>query len=450
MFLDPEPKRQKAASPSPFLPPMAMDELADQRWRAMRKPLHERTKSQNNEQGRETDLGKPTIRLVRHSPTPSIRPRSSTSDADIEDVQVAKRVSLKRYKSNRAQSRLSLVQGASPAEQDGRVSKSTASTNEAQKLHLPATIALLPKSSTHAVPKTAWHRRSASSGNYSNSSTLQEGDTSLVASSRGSGRFSQGTTLRGTPTPYDTEHPKPIEEGGPVQGPAHALQTLQEASAEQETVRAVPPSVKSTSTGDQLGSGPSETSLADAQTQPSPPAYPDDPPDIPRKSSRRRSSASSAPAPLHIRKTSSSPAAEHRESQESDERFESAFPEPSSPIVVIYDSDSSIHPRSRSQPLRYTTSLESIQSRLQNATVIIPETGRGLANSSSWASLLPGSSTDTLPPLQVLKKRSNRRPTSLSLGSSSAFASGSRMASQDYDDLPYPRHQYSSHLSTIA
>ncbi|KAK0270256.1 hypothetical protein LTR91_018565 [Friedmanniomyces endolithicus] len=464
MFLDPEPnKRQKAISPSPFLPPpMPGEGLDDQRWRVKRKPLHERTKSQNNEQGQDANPGKPTIRLVRHSPTPSIHQRSSVaSDVDYDDIKLAKRISLKRYNSGRALARLShsadVVPEASaalpghgtpsPDASLESVSPLSLSTNEAQTLQLPPSVILLPKSTTHAVPKTAWHRRSGSSGNYSTASTLRDGEHSLLGNSRRSERLSQGTTLRGTPTPYELEQPKSIEEEeGSGQGPAHALQTLQEASPERTTIRAVPPSVASTTTDDHLGSGPSETSLASPLAV-SLPSVSDDPPTVPPKSSRRPSSTDSIPAPLSIRKTSSPPTPHAWTLQ--DARSDSVLPEPSSPVLVVYDSDSS-RPRSRSQSLRYTSSLESIQSRLQQSTVRPQDNKHDLANSTSWSSLRPDSSTDTLESLQVLKKRSNHRPTSLSLGSSSAFASGSRMAAQDYDTLPYPRHQHNSYLSTIA
>ncbi|KAK0802471.1 hypothetical protein LTR75_008246 [Friedmanniomyces endolithicus] len=470
MFLDPEPnKRQKAISPSPFLPPpMPSEGLDDQRWRVKRKPLHERTKSQNNEQGLDANPGKPTIRLVRHSPTPSTHQRSSvSSDVDYDDIKLAKRISLKRYNSGRARARLSqpagVVPEASAAEQGydvqsqdvrlGSVSQSTlsSSNDEAQTLQtlqLPPSVILVPQSTTHAVPKTAWHRRSGSSGNYSTASTLRDGEHSLPGNSRRSERLSQGTTLRGTPTPYELERPKSIEEEeGSGQGPAHALQTLQDPSPERTTIRAVPPSVTSiTTTDDHLGSGPSETSLASPQAGP-PPTASDDLPTIPPKSSRRPSSTDSIPATLSIRKTSSPPTPHAPTLQ--DARSDSVLPEPSSPVLVVYDSDSS-RPRSRSQPLRYTSSLESIQSRLQQPTAHRQDNKHNLANSTSWSSLRPDSSTDTLESLQVLKKRSKHRPTSLSLGSSSAFTSGSRMASQDYDTLPYPRHQHNSYLSTIA
>jgi len=250
MFLDPEPnKRQKAISPSPFLPPsMPGEGLDDQRWRVKRKPLHERTKSQNNEQGLDANPGKPTIRLVRHSPTSSINQRSSVaSEVDYEVIiKLAKRISLKRYNSGHAQARLShpagVVPEASAADQvfeAPSVSDSDLSTSEAQTLQLPPSVILLPKSTTYAVPKTAWHRRSGSSGDYSTASTLRDGEHSLLGNNSRSERLSQGTTLRGTPTPYESEHPKAIEEEeGSGRGPAHALQTLQEASPERTTIRA--------------------------------------------------------------------------------------------------------------------------------------------------------------------------------------------------------------------
>lgn len=464
MFLDPEPKRQKHnMSASPFLPPpIPADAQADQRWRIKRKPLQEKTQSQNNQQRPSNDPEKPTIRLVTHSPSPSAHHRSSTSasDSELDDIQTAKEIKVQRY--DRAPPSLShseVVQEASAAEtglpgsiassQGQCVSDLSTSANEAQKLHLPPSITLLPKASTHVVPKTAWHRRSASSGNYSNSSTLKEGDSIFAQSSR-SDRLSQGTTLRGTPTPTEQEHRERIEAEEVVarQGPAHALQTLQEASPERPTIRAVPPSIKSLTSEDKPGSGPSESSLARPQSEPSP-SDSEQAPAIPRKSSRRRSSASSLPAPLTIRKASSPPAPREQRSQESIAQSEATFPEPSSPIVVLYDSDST-RPRSRRQHLHFSPSVESIQSRLQYPSVIRPQTNHSLGASNSWASLRPSSSTDTLPPLQIPKKRLRHKPASLSLGSSSAFTSSSRMASEEFDTLPYPRNHYSSHLSTIA
>ncbi|KAK4550557.1 hypothetical protein LTR36_000136 [Oleoguttula mirabilis] len=445
MFLDPEPKRQKMSASPFFSAQTPADSPGDQRWRIKRKPLQEQTLSQINQ--------KPTVRLVVNSRPSTGNHDSSTSvsDSECDDIRTAKEIKVHRY--DRAPPRLArvstsaVVQEASAPElgsqgsptssqlsQNQNVSDSNAPTNEAQKLTLPPSITLLPKYSDHVVPKTAWHRRSGSSGNYSTSPTLKEADSSTFAYSRRSERFSQGTTLRGTPTPTPTEQEVRERIGAeptaaPL-GPAHALQPVQETSPEHTTIRAVPPSVKSSLNDDQVLASPqSAPSLSDAEA----------PPEIPRKSSRRRSSASSLPPPLTIRKASSPP--------DSLKHSEADFPEPSSPIFVIYDSDST-RPRSRSQPLHFSPSIESIQSRLQYPSVIRLQTGRSLATSDSWASLRPRSSDDTLPPLQIPKLR--HRPAALSLGSSSAFASSSKMASEDFDILPYPRNHFSSHLSTIA
>jgi len=475
MFLDPEPKRQKhSMPPQRHAPPkLPVEQPDDQRWRIKRRPLKERSQSEGNRQTPEPV--QPTVRLVKPSPSPSAVPALSkslfslpdTTATDFDDIQTAKIVTVQKY--DRASSRLStpgvVVEGASAAESglpgflaksgSERVSGSYKPTNEAQNLEVSPSITLRPKTSTHVGPQTAWHRRSGSSGDYSNSSTLHGADNSIFLHSSRSERFSVGTTLRGTPTPTEQEirsRTQADERESARQGPAHALQTLQEASPERTTVRAVPQSVESSPTEDRLGSGPSDSSLPHSTSACSPPSECEQPPEIPRKSSRRRTlSAASVPSPLHIRKTSSSsPVPREQQSQDSLAQSDLAFPEPSSPIVVIYDSDST-RPRSRSQPLRFTPSVESIQSRLQYPTVIRPQTGRSLANSSSWASLNPTSSTDTLPPLHVPKKRLRRQPASLSLGSASNFASGGRMASdEDVDMDPYPRRPFSNVLSTIA
>lgn len=320
------------------------------------------------------------------------------------------------------------------------MSDNSTPANDVPTLGLPPSITLLPKYSDHAVPKPAWHRRSRSSGNDSSYSTLKETDHSIFAYNTRSDRLSQGTTLRGTPTPTEHELRERIEaEESERQGPVHALQTLQETSPERTTIRAVPPSVKSSLSGDNLGSGPSDSSLARPQT-PRSLSDAEGAPDNPRKISRRRSSTSFLPA--------ATLAPREQRSQASLAQSEVSFAAPSSPIFVIYGSDST-RPRSRSQTLHFTPSVESIQSRLQYPTVIHPQTGHSLAPSSSWASLRPTSSNDTLPPLQIPKKRQRRKPPALSLGSSSGSASRSKMAYQEFDTLPWPRNNYSSHLSTI-
>lgn len=326
--------------------------------------------------------------------------------------------------------------GSGSESQDQIVSDTDYITNEEKKLEIPPAVTLLPKTSLYPVPKTAWHRRSGSAGTYnSDADTL-----AYPAPSSRSDRFSEGTTLRGTPTPYESEHPEQVEERA---GPAQALETLQETSPERSTIRQVPPSIKS---------APSESSLARPNTAPPSSSDEESPPDIPRKSSRRKSSASSIPAPLNIRKVSESPVPRPQESQGSITQSEVTVPALTSPNIIAYHPPSP-HRRSASSPLHYATSIESIQSRLQYPSTYRPETGRSLATSSSWASFQPSSSTDTLPPLQVPKKRLRHKQGSQSLSSQvgqPSQAGSSRMDDEEIDTLPYPRQHFSSHLSTIA
>jgi hypothetical protein len=485
MFLDPQPTQPQSSHSSPFASTqMSAERPGSQHWKIKRKPLHERTPSQNNQpgkrspkQGKSVDVepppaeaSKPTVRLVTQSPPSTSHSahgktlslsESAFDSSEFEEVHTAEEIRVHRY--DRVSSRLSRASAAKPGLPALSVSESPKPANELPKLEFPPSITLQPNPWTHVSPKSEWHRRSVSSGNYSTSSTLKEGDISINNSSAPSKRvrLSSGTTLRDTPTPIEPDAHIATDEQED-RGPAHALRTLQEVSPARTTVRAVPPSVKSSPSDDQLTSGQSETPLPPDHTGLST-SDSDCAPDITRKSSRRKPSGTSVPAPLTIRKagspgvvsssSASLPGPHAPRQQRSEESFaqsEASYPEPSSPIVVIFDSDPA-RPRSRSQPLRFTPSIESIQSRLQYPTIIRPQTERSLAASSSWASLQPKSSNDSLHSLHVPKKRPRHRPASLALGANSTRASGSRMYSdEDYDTLPYPRQQFSSHLSTIA
>lgn len=465
MFLDPDPRSAKksAASPLAFAGMPTTVRPEDQNWWTKRKPLQERGDLRRNEQRRklrtpspafdsQTLPEPPTVRLVKHSPSSSMDPRSSMSDWGADEVHLAKQLTVQKYDGASARlSQAAVAQEASVAEpglfassQDLNVSASQPAANEDPKTSLPRIVTLLPQ---HSTARSRWHRRSVSSGNNTNSSTLFEGDTSstLVAPSRKSQRLSDGTTLRGTPTPYEQEHlDRSEDDDSPQKGPAHALQTLQEASPERPTtVRAVPPSVSSDGIRDRLGSLPSERSPTSRPLTASSESDAESLPNIQRFDSRR---PVGSPLSSHLAITSSPPA---QQSQASEQplRSDSIFPDPSSPIIVIFDHESSSRPRSRSHPLHHASSIESIQSRLQQATVIRPGTEHSLAHSSSWASLRPTSSYDTLPPLSVPKKRLRQQRGSLS---ASAAGSSSGMEMDEYDALPYPRQQFSGHLSTIA
>ena len=455
MFLDPDPKRQKNSMSGFFSSQRPIESPREHRTTVKRKalPLHERSQSQVNEQNPGSSPEKPTVRLVKVSPSLSAQSNSdgdeNTSDKkeNRHGEEVVRLWTSSAYNVKPASASKPGLSGFASSSQDKFVSDSHTSTNEAQTINPAANDSLLSTTPAHAPLRTEWHRRIASSGNLSISSTLK-GSESVFGqqSERSESRFSEGTTLRGTPTLYEQDHRERIDTEAARQGFTHALEPLQEASPERSTVRVVPPSVESESSGNLLQLEPSESLTSSAQSDSDPR------PGIQRRSSRRPSSASSGfPAPHNISTFSASPAPRYHTSQESIAQSEATLPQSSSPNFVAYAPDP-LRPRSSSHPLYSSASIESIQSRLQYPSIGRPDTGRSLATSSSWASLQPDSSTDTLAPLQVPKKRLRHKPASLSLNSTAnlSFASESRMADEDIDTLPYPRQVFSSHLSTIA
>ncbi|KAK5108826.1 hypothetical protein LTR62_007800 [Meristemomyces frigidus] len=470
MFLDPEPKTAKLhVSSSPFFAAqMPAERAGDQRWRKRRSALSERTSSQINQRSPDkTPALKPgpaTVRLVRHSPTSSLQleqdeniiPCRDSADFDTGSVtvRVAKRVSLQRYKSSpaprlaRRAAPLVLVQEASARNElssDDRVSAShNLPYDTPPKLHIPPSTARLP----NELPRSAWHRRDASSGKYSNTSTLRDHDSSLIAHSIVTSRLSGSTTLRGTPTPYEQEHPKHSDIDEPQQGPAYALEILQETVPAQPSVRAILPSVESSPPVSRLPSVASETSLPRSSTVSFPSELEFDS-EAQLSSPRRYSADRVTPLPTSFTRTDSSlRTPRHQVSREAISPLSSTLPEASSPIFILYGSDSS-RPRSRSQPLRYSPSIESIHSRLQYPSTTRPETGGSHVRTGSWSSPNPSSSVDTLAPLHVIRKRSREinRPESPTQGAPRA---SSNEMEEDYDTSPYPRQQFNSHLSTIA
>ncbi|RMY90710.1 hypothetical protein D0861_03509 [Hortaea werneckii] len=484
MFLDPAPKRGKDSMyASRILPANRSTEaLGDPRQKLRRKPpLRERSPTRNKYQlpnntayqavsaaGRESLS--PTVRLVSHSQSP---PGSAGSaheglSPSVKNVDYGKpSQTAQDLKAARAQPRLSdstLVQDTSAAEsslqgswassQDHSVSESLKPANEVEELDLTPSITLRP-SLTHVSPQTQWRGQSLPSGDYSSSSLLQEGDSSTVIHIRGSKRLSEVTTLRSTPTPTELEHRKHAEaDERDFSGRAHSLQTLQEASPERSTIRAVPASANSSANDLRQASTSSESSFFRPRSSPAA-SESEFTPIISRKDSRSRSSPSTVPAPLHIRKPLP-PLPQQHVSQESLAESEYSLPEqePSSPIFVIYGDSDDSRP-SRTQPLHYS-SFESIESRLDHPAAFQPSAGYSLANSSSCDSFEGSSSTETLPPLHIPKKRLQHQPESRSLSSEPEPEADpepkedAEMASEEIDTLPYPRERFSTQLSTIA
>ncbi|KAK3698412.1 hypothetical protein LTR37_016982 [Vermiconidia calcicola] len=454
MFLDPEPKRNKRGSSSGFFssqrPIESPRDRTTTRFKAL--PLQERTPSQNNQQTPWQSPDKPTVRLVKASPN-STDGHKSDADKDGEDK---KEIRQKEEDEEGRFAASALVKQArtSDAEfpgflassQDKSVSDSNTSTNKDHaSIHLGSD-ALLSTTPTHvAFPKTEWHRRSASTGNCSTASTLKEAESVYgQKDGRRESRFSQGTTLRGTPTPSEQEHRQRIEA---EEDAVRQLQTLQEASPDRSTIPVVPPTQESESSEDlpqpeQLTSvivRPRTSTSSDSKVI-----------TVSRKSSRRTSSTSSLPAPLSIREASSASSSRPQTGQQSIAQSEATLPALSSPNFVAYASSP---PRSRSgsYPLHYSYSIESIQSRLQYPVLVRPGTGRSRAASDSSASFRPSSSTDTLPPLRIPKKRLRHKQALSSLGATAhSTSTGHSMAYEEVDTLPYPRDHFSRVLSTIA
>ncbi len=459
MFLDPDPKRAKQqsnrGSSGFFSSQRPIESPRDHRKTTKRKaqPLAELSKSQINEQNPWSDPGITTIRLVK--PTP---PQPVEHNGNAEKDQKSAR------KENTKGQSVSLVKPASasnaglPGFPASNLAKSVSDTdtpaNETHKLEQPDTHSLLyttpihaqPNTGDRAIPETEWHRR-----NYSNSSTLKGVEDSVLEqrSARNSTRLSQGTTLRGTPTPTEQELRQRIEADDSIG--QTSLHTLHEASPERSTLRVVAPSEDGESIDDPLSSEASASPIIEVFSSPTP--SPERRPAVPYRQGSVQLLSAGSPQTVYItRRSSYQQTPTEQRSQEFSPQSESTTNLlTSSPNFVAYNSPTPTRPRSGTYPLRHNYSFESIQSRLQSPTHVRPDTGRSIATASSWASLRPSSSHDTLPPLQVPQKRLRHKTGSLSLNAAenASFTSGHSM-DEDIDTLPYPREQFSSHLSTIA
>ena len=478
MFLDPDPaktKRKSRDSMSGFFSSQRSVERPrdlSHRTATRRKtlPLHERQDNQQNPWPED----KTTVRLVKHTSSPSGSAENTREDA--ENAQTSGTDSTE--KENRQDHTSKVVREAQHTSvsqtktADSSVSNIETSTNQfsrSEGTSLSSTTPIHAQYATRAGnvpgPPLIWQNsrrwsRLSSPGDLSTTSTLfREGDSvfgkSESASERESG-FSEGSTLRSTPGPQEQEYQARIKDEDLAahvrQSSVSVLESLQEVSPDRSTVRVVHQSEGSESSEQPLGSEPSESSVVvRTQTSPQSASDSDQRRSVIRRSSRRSSSTSSLPSPLSVLRASASPTPRHQRSQSSIAASEATIGRPSSPNFVAYGSDSP-RPRSSSQPLAHSFSIESIQSRLQYPTVVRPETGRSLGATSSWSSLNASESTDTLPPLQVPKKRLRHKPAHLSLNQAARApsTSSSTMADEDIDTLPYPRETFTSHLSTIA
>lgn len=444
-----------------------------------RKALHQRSNSKNNEQLPGTILEHPTVRLVNPSPSPPQTQHADDERHDVDDDDSDEGEKENRQQNQGALPRLPRSDWAkeasvsypsiSAASREQSVSEPHLAANEVQNVDRAPAIALLPNNSQHELRSPAWHRRSTSSGTYSESSTLQDSEVAFSKKSLKSERFSslsQLSTLRGTPTPYEQELRDRAEgdsrSSSARVGPAQALETLQETSSERterlSTIRAVPSSDTSSSSPSEPGpgSGSNEASPTTIRPGTSPSDLEQTPnvqtPNVSRGRSRRTfsdSSLQSPPSIVNLRHITSSTPSHDRERSESQAISERTIPYHSSPNFIAYSPDSA-GPISR-DTLRGAPSIDSIHSRLQNHSTGHPGTTQSLANSNSWGSL---SSEATPPPLFIPKKRHHQLRHKAGSESLKAQVDASdpdeTMADEEIDTLPYPKRPFSSHLSTIA
>lgn len=437
-----------------------------------RKPLQE---TEPNRQSWLDIRDKTTVRLVNQTPSPSGTVRNLKDDDEIQNpsepekeiqetsADLQKHFGVSKPAEEQGSEAQSLDRSVSGVFRQDTTANQLTANEQSEGSALHSTTPIHAEYATHAGypagPRSEWQRwrswnRLSSTGDLSTSSTLfKEGDSVFSGSERTSGRqseFSDLSTLRGTTPNEEYQAGIKSEDWAPeVRQPSvSVLDSVLEASPERSTVRVVPHSQGSESSGLAIHSEPSQTSvIIRPQASPRSPSDSDQTSPLPRRNSRRSSSTSSLPAPLNIPQASASPVPRNQRSQESIAASEVSIPQASSPNFVAYGSDSP-RPRSGSLPLAHSFSIESIQSRLQYPAVARPETGHSHAASSSWSS--PVSSTDTLAPLQVSKKRLRHKTGHISLNQAASAPSASTMADEEIDTLPYPREQFTSHLSTIA
>lgn len=438
-------------------------------WR--KASLHERSKSENNQQ--EPNLAVPeqpaTVRLVKPSPAPESPPRlgDSSDDANKENWEENPDALPRLPQSAQFKETSVSYPATSAASREHDVSETNSLANEAQIVDNAPGITLVSEGWQHELPPPVWHRRNTSSGYYSQASTLQDSEIAYSKKSRKSERYSslsQLSTLRGTPTPHEQETRERAEaEASARSGPAQALQTLTEASPERSerlsTIRPVPASDSDTSspTDPEPGARSLETSPVRPQTAPSDLEQPSSNEGTPQQSSKRTLSAGSIQpfsSTPNWRDVAATPAS-HRQrdgSPESQAISEATFPNTSSPNFIAYTPDSFRPISKKDGAIHGATSIESINSRLRYGPIGRPDTGRSLTNSGSRASLT--SSNDTLPPLYIPKKRLRHKAASESLSlqaeAQALEEAHADEAMDDIDTLPFPKRPFSSHLSTIA
>lgn len=460
MFLDPDPKgREKTtrvSSPSsPFFAsqsPIASPRLqGEQSWRIKRSPLQDSSPTFKSHWERRStsstgDDGKSTVRLVGHSP---VSPTQKDSDS-------AHYPSGKQdwTAGSHAQPHTSLLASSQPASGPetgsptaSRVSDEQSRTARAQQLDLPPIVTLLPSTYYSKLALKPSRDRRSTSSKYSGSGVSNSTDAldSLFTGSESSrtGRLSGRSTL------YEVEIPDTGDEklgSSTVHLKTSTLETVRETSPERSTA----PSVSSDDQGKS-----SDTTTQDLQSLPL-----DDSPEssshhqsaLPweeRNRSSSQDSQGSLPASsISLPRNPPRPLTE-QDSQETlaYDRYDS--PHTSSPNFIAYSDSTS--PHSPESPLHNAGSIDSIQARLGTPSAFRPTTSGSADLNSTPAHSTPkhhyrSLSADTVSPLQSPTRREQDQTRTRS----SSMNASDNMDYEEIDLEPWPRNQFSSHLSTIA
>jgi hypothetical protein len=450
MFLDPDPKGRDSRVSSPSSPffashsPIPSPRLqGEQSWRIKRSPLQDASPTfKNHWDRRSTSTGedaKSTVRLV-HSP---VFPTPNSSDNALHLSGKQDWTTL-----NNAPPHTSLRTSSQPASGPetgspaaSRVSDVQSMIARAQQMDLPPIVTLLPSTYSKLAPEPSRNRRSTSS-KYSGSGTSNSTDAldSLFYGSESSrtGRLSGRSTL------YEEEIPDTGDEkigSGTVHHKASALETVRETSPEHPE-RATAPSVSSGSQGQSidttrglqslpLDSSPTGSLSWAEETQLS---LEDSLGSLPASS---LSLPRSLPQPL-TGQDSQETLAYDREDYTS-----------SSPNFIAYSDSTS--PHSPDSPLHNASSLDSIQARLGTSPAFRPTTSGTTGPNNSPTHSLPkhhyrSLSADTVSPLQSPTRREQDQTRTRS----SSMNASDNMDYEEIDLEPWPRNQFSSHLSTIA
>lgn len=441
MFLEPEPKRSKHGHVMSTLPPPRPAATAHRqpaKGHVRRKPLQERSKSQNNQQTPTKPTDKLSLQLIKDSPRPassgrsnqrpistskpksSSRPASLRSIGDTNSVKNAQLFSrpLPRLPSPSVEAASTPIPAPASSIKDSGSGASTTPANQLPALEFPPRVTLFPKTSNRSLAQTALLQRNAQTSSLA---PVTSKDARAATPDRVDDKLSDELEVD------DLASQKLGGQDDAEKASLQASELLDDTAAERsiriitglEEIPVSPNNINIRSQAASIVRTSSTRSASDALATPR------------SKFSTRAVSTNSLQRDEIREETSDGLTSEPN----------SPFDDPDSPIIVVYGTDTpdTRLSRSASHPLRVTPSVESIQARLQYPTIMRPERARPITLKTSDGSL--ASSNGTLPSLSIPRRRAR--------GASDPAGLDIPVESADVDTEPYRRHQFDAHLSTI-